>query len=165
MASWTASVRWAGSTSSPPAANLPGSAQRRPPDTPADRGNRFRWECRLNTCRPALAAFAVAWPCGRVVKFRSARCVRRAVRRPDDLTARRHVWLRCGVPRAVEHMHNKPHMRVTATSMGRGHRRPGGRFPLYPRPPGSLWATHKCPQTTGAPRRRNFPPSKLNGAI
>ena len=43
-----------------------------------------------------------------------------------DVTAR--LWPRCGVPRAVEHMHNKPHMRVTATN-GLGDEAARGPFP------------------------------------
>jgi hypothetical protein len=77
---------------------------------------------------------------GRAVSFESARCA--LVEQFVDVTTR--LWPRCGVPRAVEHMHNKPHMRVTATN-GSGARRPGGRSPIYPWAPWPpWWATHRC---------------------
>jgi hypothetical protein len=59
-----------------------------------------------------------------------------------DVTTR--LRPRCGVPSEVEHMHNKPHMRVTATS-GPGDEAARGPFPqIFAGPLASLSATHRC---------------------
>jgi hypothetical protein len=70
-----------------------------------------------NAARRCTAA-ATCRPPGARRAGRDALSARRAVGRRYDSTAHHHVWPRCGVPRAIEHMHNKPHMRVTANGVG-----------------------------------------------